>query len=112
MPKRIELDTGELVQMYARGVSSIEASRRLGVAHKVVLSRLREAEIDIRPVRLELNIPEMVRLYEHGMSSREVGRRMEVSHDTVISRLREAGVPIRPPHRPVQHHAPYPFGTH
>lgn len=104
---RRDVETYELVQEYADGLTLNQLATRHNMSKQGVHRRLTNAGVQIRnyranagPPRIALDVQGMVQSYASGMGLKAVAAKYGTNYDTARTRLREAGVTIRPKGRP------------
>lgn len=95
MPARLEIDTEKIVELYARGFSTIEIGRALGCSKNPVLKRLREVGMKLRERRIDLDTEKIAYLYQKGLDSRRIADMSACSKNTILRRLHECEVKVR-----------------
>ena len=109
---RQDIDSGQLVDLYSQGHSTVEISSMLSVSVSAISDRLKKANVVLRSqgfsssrkilkgkdhhsYRHDIATEEIVRLYKQGFSTPKIGEIFGITARTARLRLMEAGVTLR-----------------
>lgn len=95
--RRLNLDIEKIKDLYLNQKKSVaEIGKIFGLSQNVILNRLKEERIEIRPRRLNLDGGMITNLYLNQKKSiTEIGELFGVNAMTIFNRLKEEGIKIR-----------------
>lgn len=97
-PHRKDILDNTLVDLYAKGLSTIAIAKQLGCHESTVWRRLKGTGTKLRPPGFpgpKFSTLQIVSLYIEGLTAQEIAERLRCGHSTVTRRLHRAGVSRR-----------------
>lgn len=96
---RLEINSEQVREMYASGLSQRAIAEALGCSYATIKLRLREAGVCCRARndsrRRSVDVGQATAMYRSGMTAQEIASELGVSSATIRRRLRAAGVELR-----------------